>query len=79
VRDVADEVIDIRLFLFLLLVLLEDEGLGTTETVMQNSDCLGIAEGQTSVLAGQIPGKFVEVPQIALNVNGSVEQNSSGS
>ena len=45
VRDITHKMINIRLFLFLFLVLFKDKRFRTTETIMKNSDGLGIAKG----------------------------------
>ena len=44
-RDIADEVIDVCLLLLLAFILLEDEGLGSAETVVQLSYSLAVAQG----------------------------------
>ena len=44
VRDIADKMIYVRLFLLLFIVLLEDKRLRPAETVMQLPNGFGIAE-----------------------------------
>lgn len=75
VRDIAHEVVDIRLFLLLTLIFLEDERLGPTETIVQLSDLLGVAQRQSALLRGEFPRELVELLKTALNRDGSVEED----
>ena len=75
VRHIADEVINIRLFLFLSLVLLKDEGLRSAEAVVELSDGLGVAERESSVLTGHLPRKLTEIFEIPFYSYGRIEQN----
>ena len=74
-RYIAHEVINIRLFLFLSLVLLKDEGFRSAEAVVELSDGLGVAKRESSVLTGHLPRKLTEIFEIPLYCYGRIEQN----
>lgn len=75
VGDIADEMIDIRLFLLLSLILIEDEGLSSTETIVDFSDRLRVAEHKPSVFGGEFLGEVVELLQCSLDGDGGVEED----
>jgi hypothetical protein len=65
----------ICLLLLLALILLEDEGLGPTETVMQLSDWIGVAKHQPAILGGQLSREIVEFLEVGVDGDGCVEEN----
>lgn len=74
-RDVAYEVIDVGLLPLLFLIFFEDEGLGTTETIMKASNGFRVAQRQATILGVQKLGELMEFFDVSLNLDGGIEQN----
>lgn len=73
--DIAHKVINVRLFLFLPLVLFKDEGLGSAEAVMQLANVLRVTEGETPLLRRQLLRELVELLEAPFDGDGGIEED----
>ena len=78
-RDIADEMVNIALFLLFGFVLLKNKWHFLLETVMQHPDRLGIAQCQPTVLTSQLPRELVKLLKVTLDRSVGVEQNRKNS
>lgn len=74
-RNIAYKMVNISLFFFLSLVLLENERLRSTETIMQFSDSLAVTEHQPSIFRRQFLRKVIKFFETSIDLYGCVQQH----